>query len=295
MSQDPMAALRWMNLEPEPATWLRPLWDKMEAEQHRPMAGTAAFRASDALDCARSLGLSYLHRGKERPSERHTHLHAAFVGTVLHEAWQEALEEVMADKVLLEQALLHPSGLVAGHADTVLYDADRDAVEVVDLKTRDQWGYLRDLRDGPKMSAFTQGGFYADMVGARFVTIVAMPVRLPRLDTLKKRGHDPELWSGAQWTIGEDMWRPLVEAELARFQGIQDLVDSGTLPARTDPELPRGAVITDPAHEGRAEYTLPSGKTGEYWRCHGPHWGCPWLKVCAQQPSEEHPHGEGGA
>jgi hypothetical protein len=258
---------------PRLAGTLADAWWEQAQNHHRNQAFETPFRASSVGYCGRSL--YYQARGvtESNPASR-ADVWRMDIGTLVHEALGPATVEAFPDAVL-EVPYLHPSGLVSGHADVVLPDA------VVEVKTINGFGFkfqattFRGAPSGPRRAHILQAALAADALGKQDVIIVYLSLELVSEDlisTLTNPAYGDLGRFAAQWTISEDVWRPMVEAELARLNTLDIYVRDKARPPREVP-LDDGSVwtVVEPKPGSKTQVVLKEkGEvvgTDTTWQC----------------------------
>lgn len=262
----------------------------------KPTAHGTRIRHSDAGKCARAIGYTAAGIRKSDPMDL-AGTWVTSLGTLIHEAWQEALQERYPDAEI--EPKLQVEGLDAsGHADAVI-DATRDARPdeghipwgldddpetgdpvphriLFELKTVGGFSYKmkvgeRGAPEGPSFEHKAQAALNAVAVDADEMVIGYIATEAISKPAAKRAHIDETTRIAAEWSYTRDEFQPWADAERARMEGILGLIDSGMLPARKipNPELPAGAEIIDPK-TGRWEQRNRDGvvlDTGTWWAC----------------------------
>lgn len=256
-----------------------------DAAGPKPTAFGTRARHSDAGKCARAIAFRALGATGEPMDLPGTWVTS--LGTLIHEAWQEALSQAFPDALI--EPRLRIDGLDAsGHADAVVSLDDRKVL--VELKTTGGFSYKKKVGErgnpeGPSYDHILQASLNGLAVDADEVVIAYIATEAISRQVASYRPHLTELTRFvAEWTYSRDEYEPLARAEMARLQGILDLVDGGELPRRIipTPELPKGHEIVDPL-TGRWEVRSEVGieDTGSFWAC----LYCPFAEACAATES----------
>jgi hypothetical protein len=203
------------------------------------------------------------------------------LGTLLHEAWQSALQDVYPDAEM-EVKVRWDDLDASGHIDAVVdLDDKRIAIE---LKTVGGWGYKAAVgkarrgtpAEGPKLEHLLQGALNAVAVDADEMVIAYLAKECLSVNVADGL---PELArSCAEWTFQREDFEPWAEDEKKRMAGVLALVDDGKLAARKVPALPHGAEIISP--KTGAWQVVEDGNivdTGSYWACNG---YCDYRTLC---------------
>lgn len=243
---------------------------------------TARFRHSDAGKCARAVAFAALDLPPTNPMDM-AGTWATSLGTLLHEAWQEAILDTYPDAEI-EPKVSTIDGEGAGHIDAVFPDGRKVAFE---LKSVGGFAFKqaigeRSAAHGPKAEHITQCALNAVAVDADEMVIGYLSKEAISVGIAQRKGISELGRFCAEWTFTREQFEPIAAAEMMRVRGILALVDAGKLPARKFPsgELPDGAEIVDPS-TGRWEVLdRASGAlvdTGTFWACGY----CPHQTRCA--------------
>lgn len=264
----------------------------------------ARFRHSDAGGCARAIALSALDVPESDPMDL-TGVWNTRLGTLIHEAWQEALAERYPGAGI-ETKLRSCDGEGAGHIDATItipgenghsgFDGPGDALDRPDriiafeLKTIGGFGFKmavgeRGAPQGPKHEHQVQAALNGKAVDADEVVVGYLSKEAISVNAAAKKKISELGRFCAEWTMTREQFLPLAEAEEARVLRILELVDLGQLPARVfpSPELPHGHRIVDPS-TGRWEVRNEDDQvadTGTWWACGY----CRFQTLCASMPS----------
>lgn len=263
-----------------------------DAAGPKPTAFGTRARHSDAGKCARAIAFRALGATGEPMDLPGTWVTS--LGTLIHEAWQEALSQAFPDALI--EPRLRIDGLDAsGHADAVV-NVDGKRV-LVELKTTGGFGYKnkvgeRGAPEGPSYEHILQAALNGLAIDADEIVIAYMATEAISRQVAGRKPHLTELHRFcAEWTFPREEFEPLALQERARLEGILEVVDGGELPRRIipSPELPKGAEIVDPT-VGRWEVRSDRGieDTGTFWSCTY----CAFQKVCATTNSGRVPIGE---
>lgn len=242
---------------------------------------TATFRHSDAGKCARAVSYAALNLPASDPMDL-CGINNVRIGSLVHDAWQAAMSDRFGAAFEAEVTVSSLDGRGAGHVDGVLSsldddDQERDRVERVtafELKTIGGFGFKAaigragrgSVAEGPKAEHILQGAISAVSLDAD--ELVVAYIGKEAISVNMARGLDEVGRFAAEWTFTREQFEPLATDELARVAGILDLVESGLLPKRTMPDLPRGAEIVD-VTKGRWEQHSKGQlvDTGTVWNC----------------------------
>lgn len=281
---------RWAHLLAE--KWHRE--NEEAGERPHAIEGTR-FRHSDAGGCARKI--AYKAAGFERTNPMdvtgswNTHL-----GTLIHDAWQEALVEAYPQAHIEVSSQVFEDG--SGSMDALVemeYGKADDPTEpyVVSIELKTQGGTpfkyaIGKARrgqepDGPKHEHVIQGALNALAHNADELVIAYLAK-----ETLSQNYDDVADLSKfcAEWTLTREQYQPIARLEIERVEGILRLLDDeGLLAARKAPGHP--GEIEDPAISRWVKRDPAGGilDTGSHWGgsyCSG---YCSHFDLCVQTPS----------
>lgn len=241
------------------------------AKGDKPLATeTARFRHSDAGKCARLIAYKAAGVPASDPMDL-SGVNNVHIGTMLHDAWQEALPDLAECEAEVVVESLEGDG--AGHVDAVIEGVDRKIA--YELKTVGGFAFKAAIgkasrgrpAEGPKSDHILQASINGASLDADEVVVGYLAKEALSVNMAKGL---PELARfAAEWTFTREQYAPLAEREFARVRGILDLLDGGELAARKIPDLPKGAEIVDPT-TGRWEQRDADGNlvdTGSFWSC----------------------------
>lgn len=251
--------------DPEP-TFLRPYFDALrerhEAAGERPhaVAGTR-FRHSMAGDCARAIAYHALRVPVSNPMDL-AGMHVTGNGTRKHDEIQAEMPSVDAE-VACQIEGFDGSGSADGRLENICWEHKNVGGFAFKLAVGE-----RGAAQGPKMAHRIQGALNALAMGADLLVITYMTWEAISVGIAEWKGFTEEGRISAQWTFQREEWEPWAQAEVKRVTGILALVDEGQLPARKHPELPVGAVLTDPS-SGAWQQTEGDAviDAGSWWSC----------------------------
>ncbi len=258
--------------DPEP-TFLRPYFDALRARHEQAgakphaVAGTR-FRHSMAGDCARAIAYHALNVPVSDPMDL-AGMYVTSNGTQKH----EAIQGVLTGSGVEPEVRCQIEGFDgSGSADGLqVVDGQRICWE---LKNIGGFAFKlavgeRGSAQGPKMAHRTQGALNALAMDADLLVISYMTWEAISVGIAERKGFTEEGRISAQWTFQREEWEPWAQGEVKRVSGILGLVDEGILPARKHPELPAGAVLTDPS-SGAWRIVDEEDKivdAGSWWSC----------------------------
>lgn len=250
---------------------------------------SARFRHSDAGKCSRAIAFAALNLEPSDPMDL-SGVWNTSLGTVIHELWQDALQQVYPDAEV-EVTGVTIDGEGACHIDAVVRFPDGKVV-AIELKSSGGYGFKAAIgaikkgapAEGPKHEHVTQGALNGLAVDADEVVIVYLAKECVSLSFAERFNLDELSRFCAEWTLTREEYEPIAHAEAARVAGILELLDAGQLPARKIPakDVPKGAEIVDP-QRGRWEVRQDDKltDTGSYWGCDY----CSHQTRCAATPS----------
>jgi hypothetical protein len=250
--------------------------DRQAEEGSRPKADVTRGRGSQALGCARRIGLETLGFPRDI-NDTDFNVLAFQAGRFVHDTIQRAL--VFHKDARLEVPVSYrPSHDVSGSADAV-YDEHSPSDTVVEIKSMKQYAF--DLATGvkasrwselpgPKRQHLAQAGLYAGapQLEAARVHMIYGAKDTGQIAEWVVRVDEPLVHLDGEPTIEE-----LAAGELERFDRIFETLDAGELPARSIPEY--GLVISPPAADTKEQP----------WQCRF----CPYQPTCATLAPEAVP------
>lgn len=220
------------------------------AQGPKPYAFPTAFRYSDAAGCERKLALKLLGHGQDGSDFDAPAYFVTWLGSLIHDHWQRALQAVYGDAAQVEVKSRH-GDLSSGSCDAlVLAERDRRPWRVMgELKTMGGTkfrravgapnGRQRNTAEGPSWSHVVQLALNAkahDADEARLCYISYEAVA-------RNRGLSEIDRFCAEWVMGREMIEAIAAEELARMQQIADDVAEGFLPARVWPSDGGGEAV----------------------------------------------------
>jgi hypothetical protein len=238
----------------------------------KPTARGTRIRHSDAGKCARAIAYTAAGIPKSDPMDL-PGTWATSLGTLIHEAWQEALRQAFPDAEI--EPKLGIEGLDAsGHADAVLVIDGRRLL--YELKTTGGFSHKlkvgeRGPAQGPSHEHKLQAALNGVAVDADEVVIGYLATEAISKPAAERKNIDELTRFAAEWSYPREVFEPWAEQERKRLQRILDLLDEGELAPRkfANPELPKGHEIVNPS-TGRWEVTDRAGRvvdTGTWWAC----------------------------
>jgi len=249
-----------------------------------PQSG-ARFWHSSAGKCARAIAYKAAGIPESDPMDL-SGVNNVRIGSLLHDAWQQAAIKALGEKAEAEVRVRTLNGDGTGKIDLVVTD---EKVTDIELKTIGGFGYKSAIgkarrgspAEGPKSEHLLQAALNGYANDADEVVVAYLGKEAISVTTA---GSLDEITRFAcEWTFTREQFVPLAERELERVAGILHLVDEGVLAARKMIDLPSSAEIVDPA-SGRWEQHDAEGMildTGTHWSCSY----CSHRSICAQTPS----------
>jgi hypothetical protein len=260
----------------------------------KPTAMGTRVRHSDAGKCARAI--AYTAAGVERSDPMDLPgVWVTSLGTLIHEAWQEALLERFPEATI--ETKLRIDGLDAsGHADAIIdlpsvAPGDEKPLRRIlfELKTCGGFSYKmkvgeRGNPEGPSHEHKLQAALNGLAVDADEIVIGYIATEAISKPAASRKKIDETTRFCAEWSYTREEFEPWARAEQARLQGVLDLLDDGLLAARkfATPELPVGHEIVDPK-SGRWEVRKDDQvvDTGTFWACNY----CSFQSLCVTTES----------
>jgi hypothetical protein len=237
-----------------------------EGKDKRAKAFDTPFRASNAGFCSMSLALGLLVEaglGVESNPPTLSDLWRMNLGTMIHSTMEHYLPLAFpgAECEVVGKSV---DGEVSFHADVLIKQPHPSAEEakaglewrtLFELKSingtgfkSSTIGYRKDSpAEGPRSSAVLQAALAAEAFDCDEVVVGYLSMENIGDGIAKTNGLDDIGKFAAEWTYTRDEYLPLAQAERARMKWIAATVDAGRLPTRSIPDLPDGAVITDPS------------------------------------------------
>lgn len=259
------------------------------------------FRHSDAGKCARMLGYKAAGLPKSNPMDESGTMNTR-LGTILHDAWQEALQARYGDVAAIEVVVGSLEADRSGHVDAVIrWDDPADVPLDVrgpgwsdegrytiayELKSQGGWGFKSSIgraqrgkpAEGPKTDHLLQGAINALDVDADELVIGYIGKEALGKQYKVEQEIDRFL---AEWTFTREQFEPVARDELQRVEGAYGVIDEGLLPRRICPDMPPGAEVDDPS---KGTWTvIVEGKvtdTGSVWQCNY----CDYQDLCGGTP-----------
>lgn len=229
-----------------------------------------AFIHSDAGKCARAISYRLAKIPKSDPMDL-PGFHNVELGTLIHEAWQEALpamftveraqamfpdRSVVSVGINVEVEVHHEVVDSIGFIDavvTVTFAGGPDYVIAVELKSQGGWGFKNSIgkarkgaaAEGPNDGHLLQAALNGLAVDADEVVVAYIAKEC--LSATQYRDVEPAARFTAEWTFTRDQYEPLARDEIARMAKVLELNREGLLAPRKLPDMPPRSEITDPS------------------------------------------------
>lgn len=268
----------------ETPLFVQTLVEKLRADEQakhpdgKPTARGTRLRHSDAGKCSRALALGVA--GAPRVPMDLPGYWVTGLGTIIHEAWQEAMIAKYGADVVVAEPECQVEGVDgSGHADAVItlqaVLLEPEKRILYELKTCGGFKFKkivgeRGPAEGPDLGHITQAALNARALGCDEIRIGYIATEAISKQAAAKKGIGELGRFVAEWTIPMDMASGLADAEIKRWGRILELVDDGKLAPRMIPHaIPVGAEIVD-VKNGRWEQRTSSGDvaaSGTTWHC----------------------------
>lgn len=241
------------------------------------------FRHSDAGGCARKIAYKAAGLAPTNPMDI-TGSWNTRLGTMIHDAWQEALQEAYpyAEIEVASQAFAEGSGSM----DALINIPDGPLVSY-ELKTVGGYAFksaIGKIRrgtppEGPKSDHIIQGALNALAHNADELVIGYLAK-----ETLSKNYDDvPDISKfTAEWSMTREQFEPIARLEIERIEGILALLDKGELAARKVPGYPGVIVNVNEAIYELSDAVGPS-TMGTIWNGSFCTY-CAFFDLCRAQP-----------
>ena len=214
------------------------------------------WRGSQAGNCAKQIAYDSLGFPSSNPMTAADHWRMG-LGSLVHTHLTPAIERWVAndpDVIVHEEAETPLGEHGFGHIDMVLELPATGKNIVVELKTINGTGFKRSIQgEGPRHGALLQGSLYANALDADLLVICYLAVELLSPGWAEAKGFDNFGRFGAEWHYTPDQFVPLAKQEVERMEWITETAHSiqgmNGVPrsfSESDPDIPEGAVITDP-------------------------------------------------
>jgi hypothetical protein len=215
---------------------------KTRPELEHAVEGTK-IRHSDAAGCARKIGLKIAGYKSSDPMDA-AGLWVTNLGSMIHEAMQEALEQEFPGQVQSEYTVTWDDLSASGHLDA-LVTLPSGYKLVWELKTMGGFGFDKSIGlnrkayklsdkgpEGPRVSAKIQGALNSLAADADELRISHVSMESISKQLAEKVKFNDEQRFLAEWKYTRDEFEPWALAEKARWKEIIRLVDKGILPDR---------------------------------------------------------------
>jgi hypothetical protein len=258
------------------------------------------FYHSDAGKCARAIAYAALRITPSNPPDA-PGSYIMWLGSMIHEAFQEALQEKYPDAEIEVKVEIEDAGC---RIDAVVkLETGNTKPYVVSIEAKSMGGYAYKLAsakfngppEGPRLGDKYQAFLNAKRIDADECVLIAF-ARDP--NNWIADGLDPMLRVVAEWTYTREQYMPLADEEDERIRGILALLDAKEpmLPARKAPEIEK--VEGFPTHRivepttgtwlirnEAGDWVAPPVKDPHYWGCGY----CRYQDTCAQTGGDREP------
>jgi hypothetical protein len=236
------------------------LTDALIAQIHRDNAevGTkefaygTMFRHSDATRCGRAMGYRYLSQLAEKDDdEAELFMYeppdiagewVMWLGTMIHEKLQAALEERFGSQVEIEVKVRHDD-LSSGHLDALVHNVPGVGRICYELKTKGGYGfdkaigidrraYKEIMPEGPGAAAKTQGALNALAVDADLLVIGVIGMEAISKQLRQRVGWNDLRAIVSEWHYPRTEYVPWAQMELERMTGLAEELVAGCVPER---------------------------------------------------------------
>lgn len=230
-------------------------WDlPVEYNPDKPQADADTLtRHSKAATCMKEVALE--RDGVHREPMDDAGLHVTFIGTLMHAAWQRALEERWPD--IEFEAPSTVSGLTSGSADG-LRAYRPDMRKALELKSEGEFKFDKQVigihgkpPTGPEPSHMAQLALNVVGHDADAGTLVLLRRSSISAGQAEKRGISDVHRFGAQFTFSREELQPWADEWLEQLRWIADH-PTDEVPRFMPHQMPRGAKVVDPS-SGRWE------------------------------------------
>lgn len=243
------------------------LVDELAKQPRKPQVADTLTRHSSAASCLYRVAL--LRDGvTPEPMDLAGH-HVTNMGTLMHEAWQDALERAYPDNIGFEIGSTIED-LTSGSCDAVLYGDDGSADHVLELKSTGGFAHKmmvgeRGTAQGPKSEHMVQLALNVMGLDADKGTLVYLSREAISIGAAERKGIDEVTRFGAQWTLTRDQLQPLADEWLEQLRWVRDH-PTEQVPRFVPHSTPKGARIVDP---NRSRWEMRDGDevidTGDVW------------------------------
>jgi len=250
-----------------------------------PVPSGTLWRGSQAGTCARQVAYATMGHESSNPITPADHWRMG-LGSIVHTHLSPAIERWVANDmdVIVHEEMETPLGEHGfGHIDMVIEVAQQGATDpeenkkiVVELKTINGTGFKKSIQgEGPRHGAVLQGSLYANALNADLLVVCYLAVELLSPGWAEAKGFDNYGRFGAEWHYTPDQFVPLAKQEIERLEwiaktahGVPGIEGVPRSFSESDPDIPEGAVISDPAtgiwHQHQDGALIAKGKA---WQC----------------------------
>lgn len=245
-------------------TFVRVLVDELAAAPPKPQVADTLTRHSAAGSCLKKVAL--IADGVTPEPMDLAGFHVTNIGTLIHEAWQAALERQHGDAIRFE-VLSTIEDLTSGSCDAVITEGDHQ--HVLELKTEGEFGFdmisgLKSDPPAPKPTHLMQLALNVVGLGADKGTLVYLRRSSHSAGSARRFKLGEVSRFGVQFTFSRDDLDPVADEWLTMLRFIRD--NSVDAVGRHVPRvMPKGARLNPES----GVWTLQDGDavldSGEYW------------------------------
>lgn len=242
------------------------LVDELAKQPRKPQVSDTLTRHSSAASCLFRVAL--LAEGVTPAPMDAAGYHVTHIGTLIHEAWQAALERKYGDLVEFEVASTIED-LTSGSCDAVIRADYTDDVHVLELKTEGEFGFdmiagLKGQPPSPKPTHMTQLALNVVGLDADKGTLVYMRRSSHSVNGARRFKLDEVSRFGMQFTFDRADLEPWADEWLTMLRFVRDN-PTEAVGRHVPREMPKGARLNPET----GTWTLVDGDdivdTGEYW------------------------------
>lgn len=197
------------------------------------------------------------------------------LGTMVHEYLQDTFVDLFPGTQVEVPVDLQPIGLNGSATVDMVFESDAGRT-VVEIKTINGFGFkkaataFKGPAEGPRWSAVVQGSLAAAALDANLIVAYLSLENLSPSIALSYGDGTTVGQFAAEWHYDAETCVRIAADEVARVNRVMDMTNLEVLPPRAlhDPELPAGAVVSDPVKGG---WTVREGDVivgaGRTWMC----------------------------
>jgi hypothetical protein len=269
-------------------TFVTVLVDELAKQPPKPKVSDTLSRHSSAASCLKREAL--LRDGVEPEPMDLAGLHVTNIGTMVHEAWQDALAHTYGDPYVQFEVPTTIEDLTSGSCDALLTLPDHPR-HVLELKTTGGYGYKlmvgeRGIAQGPKSSHMVQLALNVMGLDADKGTLVYLSNEAISAGAAEGKGFSEANRFGAQWTFTREQLQPLADEWLAQLAWVRDH-PTDEVPRFVPHEMPKGARLNPETGTWTLEIDGEIVDTGSYWsKGAGCLFYCPVAEACRKRYAE---------